>query len=73
MIYWERNHQILASNNIKIVCIGERLIKIKREKDMELLYMRMEGFMKDPGRLIKEMEEDLNYLLMAILFRVNIR
>ena len=61
------------SNNIKIVCIVERLIKIKREKDMELLYMRMEGFMKDPGRLIKEMEEDLNYLLMAILIRANIR
>ena len=35
--------------------------------------MRMEEFMKDLGKLIKEMEGDLNYLLMAILFKVNIR
>ena len=35
--------------------------------------MKMEEFMKDPGRLIKDMEGDLNYLLMEILFRENIR
>jgi len=34
--------------------------------------MRMEEFMKDLGRLIKEMGGDLNYLLMVILIRVNI-
>jgi len=35
--------------------------------------MRMEEFTKDLGRLIKEMEGDLSYLLMVILIRVNIR
>ena len=35
--------------------------------------MKMEEFMKDLGKLIKEMEEDLSYLLMVILTRVNIR
>ena len=45
---------VFISKSIRIVFIGERLIKLKREKAGELCSMILVDFMKDIGRMITE-------------------
>ncbi len=56
----------LILNNIKILYTEEKLMGKKRDKAKELQFMIMEEFTKELGTKIKEMEEDLSYLVTKI-------
>ena len=70
---FEKKVKLLVSNNIKTQFSEEKLTTKEKEKAVESLFTILGGYMKDYGRMTKEMDEDMSCLAMVTPTKVNFK